>query len=252
MRKLEGRVALVTGSTKNIGRAIALALAELGANVVVHGRSDRQAVEATARELEQHDVRTLSITGDVADYDEVQRMVSEIRGKLGPVEILVSNAAIRPGSPFEDMTPEQWRTVLGVNLDATFHLCKAVVPDMLSVGRGSIITISGPAAYGTSPDRAHVAAAKAGLIGLSKALAREYAHRNVRVNCVVPSSIGTERRHPEWYSGPDFSSAEYLQRIPLGRLGRPEEVAALCAFLATDDAGYITRQVIRVNGGAYV
>ena len=252
MRKLEGRVALVTGSGRNIGRAIALALAELGAHVAVHGGTNRQAVEATAEDVEKHGVWALPVVANVADYQEVQRMVAEVRNGLGPVEILVSNAGIRPGSPFLETSMELWREVLAVNLDATFYLCKEVIPDMLAQGRGSIIAIGGSAAFGTSADRAHVAASKAGLMGLIRALAREFADRNIRANCVVPSSIDTERRHPEWYSGPAFSSPEYLKRVPLGRLGQPEEVGALCAFLATDDAAYITRQVMMVNGGAYL
>ena len=252
MRKLEGRVALVTGSGRNIGRAITLALAEQGAKVAVHGRTHPEAVEATAADARKRGIDARPFIADLSDGEAIRTMVADVREQLGPVEVLVSNAGIRPGSAFLEMAVEQWREVMAVNLEAAFHLCQAVIPHMLEVGRGSIVCLSGPAAFGGSPDRAHIAASKAGLIGLTKALAREFADRNIRANCIVPGTIDTEREHPEWYAGSDISSSAHLARVPMGRLGRPEEVAALCAFLATDDAAYITRQVLMVNGGAYL
>ena len=251
-RKLEGRVALVTGGGKNIGRAIVLALADLGASIAVHGLTNPEAAEATARDASARGVPATAFTADVADHAEVQRLGREIKDRLGPVEVLVSNAAIRPGASLEELTPELWRRVMAVNLDAAFHLSKVFVPHMLEVGRGSIVTIAGPAAFGTSADRAHVAASKAGLIGLTKALATEFAGRNIRANCVVPGTTQTEREHPEWYAGQDLFEKSHVDSVPMGRLGTPEEVAATCAFLATDDASYITRQVIMVNGGAFL
>ena len=135
-RKLEGRVALVTGGGKNIGRAIVLALADLGASVAVHGLTHPEAAEATARDAAARGVSTMAFTADVADYGQVQRMGQEVKDRLGPVEILVSNAAIRPGASLEELTPELWRRVMAVNLDAAFHLSKVFVPHMLEVGRG--------------------------------------------------------------------------------------------------------------------
>ena len=251
-RKLEGRVALVTGGGKNIGRAIVLALADLGASVAVHGLTDPAAAEATAQDAAAKGGAAMAFTADVADYAEVERLGQEVKDRLGPVEILVSNAAIRPGASLLELTPELWRRAMAVNLDAAFYLSKVFVPHMLEVGRGSIITIGGPAAFGTSADRAHVAASKAGLIGLTKALATEFAGRHIRANCVVPGTTDTQRAHPEWYAAQDPAQPSHVARVPMGRLGTPQEVAAMCAFLATDNASFITRQVIMVNGGAFL
>ena len=250
-RKLEGRVALVTGGGKNIGRAIVLALADLGASVAVHGLTHPEAAEATARDAAARGVSTMAFTADVADYGQVQRMGQEVKDRLGPVEILVSNAAIRPGASLEELTPELWRRVMAVNLDAAFHLSKVFVPHMLEVGRGSIVTIAGPAAFGTSADRAHVAASKR-----ADRLDQGPRHRIRR-----PQHPGQLRR-PRHDTDRARASRmvrrarpvqkSHVDRVPMGRLGTPEEVAAMCAFLATDDASYITRQVIMVNGGAFL
>lgn len=252
MAALEGRVALVTGSGRNIGRSAALALADLGARVAVHGRTDSAAVESVVADIRAHGGTAVPVMGDVSDPAQVAALVAEARTELGPIDILVSNAAVRPHGPFLDLTADDWRQVMATNLDATFHLSQAVIPDMLATGRGAIVAISGLAGWGVHGERVHVAASKAGLVGLVRGLAREFADRNIRVNCIVPSAVDTERRNPEWYPGPAYSNEQRLSRIPMKRQGRPDEVAATIAFLCTDGAGYITGQTVMVNGGAYM
>ena len=251
-RKLEGRVALVTGGGKNIGRAIVLALADLGASIAVHGLTNPEAAEATARDAAARGVPATAFTADVADHAEVQRLGREIKDRLGPVEVLVSNAAIRPGASLEELTPELWRRVIAVEPGCGLPPVQGLRAAHARSRPWLHVTIAGPAAFGTSADRAHVAASKAGLIGLTKALATEFAGRNIRANCVIPGTTQTEREHPEWYAGQDLFEKSHVDSVPMGRLGTPEEVAATCAFLATDDASYITRQVIMVNGGAFL
>ena len=255
--KLEGKVALVTGAGRNIGRAIALGLAAEGASVAVNGLQNRESVDEVARLIEDRGGRARAVLADVSDPDAVGRMMDDAASALGPVDIVVSNAAIRPHKPLTEFSNEEWRKVMGVDLDAAFYLSRAALPHMVETGWGSIIAISGLAAFGVRKDSAVVAAAKAGLVGLMRGIAFDYGRFGVRANVVAPGSIDTERYDQDAYAEgrqgavvPDDRSRR--QNIPMARLGMPEEVAAACVFLASDDAGYTTGQTLHVGGGVYM
>ena len=255
--KLEGKVALVTGSGRNIGRAIALAFADEGASVAVNGLQNRANVEEVAKLIEDRGGRAFPVLADVSDPDQVDRMMDEVSAALGPVDVLVSNAAVRPHKPLTEFTNAEWRLVMGVDLDATFYLSRAVLPHMVEAGAGSIIAISGMAAFGVRKDSAAVAAAKAGIIGLMRGIAFDYGSLGVRANVVAPGSIDTDRYDQHAYAAgqpavivPDDLSRR--QNIPMARLGTPEEVAAACVFLASDDGGYTTGHTLHVGGGLYM
>ena len=244
--KLEGKVALVTGSGRNIGRATVLKLAGEGANVVVNARTNRQEAESVAEEARALGVEALPILADVADHGQVTSMVAQAMERFGRIDILINNAAIRPHKPFIEVTLEDWERVRGVVLDGAFYCTQAVIPSMVKNQYGRILFFTGDGAFQGSAQRAHVSAAKMGLVGLARSLASEFAPNNIRVNVVSPGSIDTSREHPEWYPGgrpPDAS------RIPLGRQGTVDEIAATCLFLVSDDGGFITGQAIHANGG---
>ncbi len=244
--KLEGKVALVTGSGRNIGRATVLKLAGEGANVVVNARTNRQEAESVAEEARALGVEALAILPDVSDHGQVTSMVAQAMERFGRIDILINNAAIRPHKPFIDVTLEDWERVRGVVLDGAFYCTQAVIPSMVKNQYGRILFFTGDGAFQGSAQRAHVSAAKMGLVGLARSLASEFAPNNIRVNVVSPGSIDTSREHPEWYPGgrpPDAS------RIPLGRQGTVDEIAATCLFLVSDDGGFITGQAIHANGG---
>jgi len=253
--KLKGRVALVTGASRNIGRAIALALAAEGADLVLNTRANRDELEAVVAECRKAGVRAVPVLGDIADHAAVERMVAEGLAALGAIDVLVCNAAIRPHKAVTETSPEDWHRVLGVNLHSAFYLIRAVVPGMKERRRGSIITLGGQSAITGRANTAAVTAAKHGLLGLVRALAAELGPSGIRVNMVVPGTIDTERRYAEWY--PEFrqappGSADQLKRIPLGRLGRPEDIADACVFLASDASAYVTGDTIRVMGGSVI
>jgi 3-oxoacyl-[acyl-carrier protein] reductase len=247
MGKLDGKVALITGSGRNIGRATALKFAGEGAHVVVNARSNEAEAEAVAREIRERGVKSLAVLADVAKKDEVDRMVSRAISEFGRVDILVNNAAIRPHKPFTEVTIEDWERVRGVVLDGAIYCTKAVIDQMVKNRYGRILFFVGDGAYTGGAGRAHVSAAKMGLIGLGRSLAAEFAPHNIRVNVVSPGSIDTRRDNPEWYHGRVPNAAG----IPLGRQGHVDEIAATCLFLVSDDGGFITGQTIHVNGGAH-
>ena len=238
--KLAGRVALVTGSGRNIGRAIVLRLAADGADVVVNARTNEREAQAVAGEARALGVRAMVILADVADRQQVDAMVSAAISELGGVDILVNNAAIRPSRPFVEVTDEEWERVRGVALDGALYCTRAVVPSMIARGSGNIQFIVGDGAFSGGVERAHVSAAKMGLVGLGRSLARELGPHNIRVNVVSPGFIDTAR-DPAWYPKGIGASIE--------RKGTVDDVAAACAFLASDDAAYITGQTLHVNGG---
>ena len=253
--KLAGRAAFVTGASRNIGRAIALAFAAEGADLVLNTRGNREELEAVADECRKHGVRVVSVLGDIGDPDAVENMVKGGLAVLGGIDVLVCNAAIRPHTPVTETSLEQWHRVLAVNLHSAFYLVRAVVPGMKARGRGSIIALGGQSSITGRAGTAAVTAAKHGLLGLVRALAAELGPSGIRVNMVVPGTIDTERRYAEWY--PEFRQAppggpEQLRRIPLGRLGRPEEIAEACLFLASDASAYVTGDTIRVMGGSVI
>jgi 3-oxoacyl-[acyl-carrier protein] reductase len=247
MGKLDGKVALVTGSGRNIGRATALKLAAEGANVVVNARSNQAEADAVAREVRDLGVKAIAVLADVAKKDQVDALAARALSEFGRVDILINNAAIRPHKPFTEVTVQDWEHVRGVVLDGAFYLTQAVIPSMVKNQYGRILFFTGDGAFTGGSGRAHVSAAKMGLVGMARALASEFAPQNIRANVVSPGSIDTRRDNPEWYQGrvPGASG------IPLGRQGHVDEIAATCVFLVSDDGGFITGQTIHVNGGAH-
>jgi 3-oxoacyl-[acyl-carrier protein] reductase len=242
---LRGQIAWVTGSSRNTGRAISLAFARAGADVVIHARTTRDQAEAVAAEARAAGVRATALLADVRDQGDVGELVAEVHKRLGPINVLVNSAAIRPESAFEAMSLESWQEVIATTLDGAFLCTRAVIGDMLSQGRGTIINIIGLTAHSGAPQRAHVVSAKAGLIGFTKALALEYGDRGITVNGVSPGMIAREDDRP--------TPAHYAGRvIPVGRMGRQSEVAAMCCYLASQHARYITGQIFGVNGGTYL
>jgi 3-oxoacyl-[acyl-carrier protein] reductase len=244
MSELSGRVALVTGAAKNIGLAIARELAQAGAAVVLVARSDIEAARAAAGEIARDHGRAIAVQGDVSDPESVRSMIAEAVAQLGRLDILVNNAGIRPESAFDTMTIEEWDLVLAVNLDGPFLCTQAALPHLAKSDAAAVVNIGGLTAYTGAPKRAHVVASKAGLDGLTKALAVELAPRGITVNLVSPGLIATERLH----------AAEHhkTRTTPLGRRGRPEDVAAMVRLIVGPNGRYLTGQTIHVNGGTYL
>jgi len=246
MGKLEGKVALVTGSGRNIGRATVLQLAAEGAHVVVNARSNQEEAEAVVREAQGIGVKAIAVIADLAKNDQVEAMAAKALSEFGRVDILINNAAIRPHKPFTEVTQQDWESVRGVVLDGAFYLTRALIEPMVKNKYGRILFFTGDGAFTGGSGRAHVSAAKMGLVGFARALASEFAPHNIRVNVVSPGIIDTRRDNPEWYQGRPPSAAG----IPLGRQGKADEIAATCVFLVSDDGGFITGQTIHVNGGS--
>jgi len=246
MGKLEGKVALVTGSGRNIGRATVLKLAGEGAHVVVNARSNEAEAEAVVQEAKALGVEALAVIANVARKDQVEALAARALSAFGRIDILINNAAIRPHKPFTEVTAQDWEAVRGVVLDGAVYLTRAVIEPMVKNRYGRILFFTGEGAFVGGSGRAHVSAAKMGLVGFARGLASEFAGHNIRVNVVSPGSIDTLRANPEWYQGRPPSAAG----IPLGRQGTVDEIAATCLFLVSDDGGFITGQTIHVNGGA--
>lgn len=246
-KELAGKVAVVTGAGRNIGRAIALTLAEGGASIVVNARSNHAEAEAVVREIETAGGKAVVHLGDVADAVAVQGMADTAVKKFGRIDILVNNAALRREKPFAEMSYAAWREILDVTLDGTFLCVKACLPALRQSGAGTIVNIGGLSAHTGAKNRAHVVTAKAGIIGLTRALAHDLADDGITVNCVVPGLIGTPR--PKDKPEP----AHHLTHNTItGNRGRPEEVAATVRFLCGPGARYINGQAIHANGGAYL
>ena len=253
--RLKGKTALITGASRNIGRAIALAFAAEGADLVLNTRVNREELEAVAGECRKAGVRAVPALADISDPAAVEAMVRQGLAGLEAIDVLVCNAAIRPHKAVTETSLEDWHHVLAVNLHSAFYLARAIVPAMKERGRGSIIAVGGQSSLTGRPNTAAVTAAKTGLLGLVRALAAELGPFGIRANMVVPGFIDTERRYAEWY--PEFRQAppgapEQLKQIPLGRLGRPEDIADACVFLASDASSYITGDTIRVMGGRII
>ena len=253
--RLSGRTALITGASRNIGRAIALAFAAEGADLLLNTRVNGEELAAVAAECRKAGVKVVAELGDVADAAAVEAMVARGVATVGAIDVLVCNAAIRPHKSLTETSVEEWHHVLGVNLHSAFYLSRAVVPAMKTRGRGSIITLGGLSSLTGRPNTAAVTTAKTGLLGLVRALAAELGPFGIRANMVMPGFIDTERRYAEWY--PEFKKAppgspEQLKQIPLGRLGRPEDIADACVFLASDASAYVTGDTIRVMGGRFI
>ena len=245
-RELEGRVALVTGGARNIGRAIALTFAEAGAAVVVNTRTSVEAAQEVVRDIESRGGQAMSHLADVTDEAGIEAMMGAALKRFGRLDILVNNAAVRDVTPIDDIDLATWRYVTGIILDGAFICAKAALPLLRSSGAGAIINIGGMSGHTGAAGRPHVIAAKLGLVGLTRGLALDLAPDNITVNCVVPGLIDTERGDS---SG---TKTVHLREALLGRHGTPGEVAAVVRLLAGPQGRYITGQEWHVNGGAYL
>ena len=246
-KELIGKVAVVTGAGRNIGRAIALTLAEGGASVLVNARRNHVEAEAVVREIEAAGGKAIAHIGDVADAKAVQEMADAAVKQFGRIDILVNNAALRREKSFAQMDYADWREILDVTLDGTFHCVKACLPALRQSGTGTIVNIGGLSAHTGAANRAHVVTAKAGIIGFTRALAHDLADDGITVNCVVPGLIGTPRPKDK----PEPAHHLTHQTIS-GERGRPEDVAAAVRFLCGTGARYVNGQAIHANGGAYL
>jgi 3-oxoacyl-[acyl-carrier protein] reductase len=242
MDDLKGRVALVTGSSRGIGRSIALALAQAGADIALNFLSrsaDAQAVESQIRQLQR---RCVTIQADVSKSSDVERLIRGSEEELGPIEILVNNAGISRPQPIEEITERDWDEVIAVNLKSCFMVTQAVLPGMRARQRGRIVNLSSVAAQVGGVVGPHYAASKAGILGLTHFYAQRLAKEGITVNAIAPALVATEMVTSNPNARPD--------RIPMGRYGLPEEVAEVAVMLARN--GYITGQTINVNGGWFM
>ncbi len=245
-KELAGKVAIVTGAGRNIGRAIALALADAGASVVINVRSNKAEADKVVGEIAAAGGKATAVLGDVADVKTAQALAAAALKNFGRIDILVNNAALRREKPIDQMSYEEWREVMDTTLDSAFHCVKACLPAMKKNG-GSIVNIGGMSAHIGSKHRAHVMTAKAALVGFSRALAHDLAADRITANCVVPGAIDTSR--PETSPKP----AHHLTHGTItGERAKPEDVAAMVRFLAGPGGRNITGQTLHVNAGAYL
>ena len=247
--RLSGKVALVTGAQQGIGRAIAIALARDGADVGVNFLDDPAGAEAVAGEVRGLGRRAVVVKADVVRAAEVEAMVAAVVGALGPPDVLVNNAGIFPRARFLEMTEREWDQVLSVNLKGGFLCAQAVARALVAADRpGAIVNIASSAVRG-DPLGVHYSASKAGVVGLTRAMALALAPHRIRVNAIAPGL--TDTRQPR-YGNTEEQLAVRAREIPLGRMAQPEEIAKVAVFLATSDAAWITGELIHVNGGAYM
>jgi len=245
---LAGKVAIVTGAGKNIGRTIALTLAQDGADIVVNGRSDTALLESVAAEIEALGRRALAVTADVSQEDQVKEMVAKTVAHFGGIDIAVSNAGLRRQTPLIEMDYAEWREIMSVALDGAFLLARHTVPEMIKRGGGRFVGLSGVSHHAGVPNRVHVNASKAGLEGLIHGMAGELGQYGITANAIAPGAIDTARGA----SAGAMPAALALDGIPLHRLGTPDEIAAAVRYLVGPGGGYVTGQTLHVNGGKVV
>ena len=244
---MNGRIAIVTGGASGIGAAISQRLAAGGAAVAIFDRNGDGAKDMAAS-IEATGGTAVGVRVDVTDRSNVDAGREEVRTRLGRPSILVNNAGMSPPGPFLEITAEMWSEVLPVNLTGTFHCCQAILPDMLEEGWGRIVTISSSSVHSGSRGLSSYVSAKSGVVGLTKCLALEFAPHGITVNTIPPGFIDTPMLRQTMQSG-FFSLEQQIANTPVRRIGQPEDVAAACAFLVSEEAGYITGQIIGVNGG---
>jgi 3-oxoacyl-[acyl-carrier protein] reductase len=250
MGKLDGQVALVTGSSRGIGRGIALEMAREGADVVVNYRKERAAAEQTAADVRALGRRAAIAEADVGDFAAVEDMVELAVRELGTIDIVVANSGVasRP-APIASMDVKEWHRVIGVDLNGAFYTCRAAVPKLLERKRGTVIFVSSVGADLCGPFGAPYYAAKAGVNALTKVLARELAPEGIRVNAIAPGWVSSDMGER---MGKALGEETMLAGIPLRRAGTPQEIGKLAVFLASADASWITGQVYRIDGGAWM
>jgi 3-oxoacyl-[acyl-carrier protein] reductase len=252
--KLEGKTALISGASRNIGKQIALTFADEGADIIVISHSNPGELEDVAALCREKGRKAHAIQGDVSDSKQVNAMVKEATETIGGIDILVNNAGVRPHTPIVDITDEEWHWGMGVNLNAAFYMIRAVLPGMMERQYGSIMAMGGKGAITAKPSTSTVAASKHGLLGLIRAVAAEVGPYNIRANLINPGSIATERRNPEWYKDRKNArgSKEHLELIPLRRRGEVEDIDNACLYFASEDSAYVTGTSINVMGGEVI
>ncbi|MDA1090748.1 MAG: SDR family NAD(P)-dependent oxidoreductase [Proteobacteria bacterium] len=243
---LTGKVAIVTGSARNIGRETAKALAADGASVIINAVQDKDAADAVCAEITDSGGKALAHLCDVTDRKGVDGMVAAAVDAFGGVDILVCNASQRGQKPFLEMNHEEYRSVIDISIDGAFHLAQSCIPHMIEAGWGRIVTLGGISWHIGAPGRVNNLVAKSGLVGFTRGLAREFADRNITVNCVSPGHIDTERPASAGKHPPTMTLA------PVGRLGTTGEIASMVRYLCQPEAAYITGQTLHVNGGMYL
>lgn len=244
---MSGRTAIVTGGASGIGGAIARRLAADGSPVAVFD-VDGAAADLAAREIGEAGGKAIGVAVDVSDRDAIDIGVQRVRAELGRPSILVNSAGITTSGPFLDITAQQWARVLAVNLTGTFDCCQAVLPDMVEQGWGRIVNISSSSVHSGAAGMAAYVSSKSGVLGLTKVLALEFARKGITVNTIPPGFIDTPMMRATAERG-FIDVGKQIDATPVGRIGLPEDIAAACAFLVSEEAGYITGQVIGVNGG---
>ena len=240
--ELAGKVALVTGASRNIGRAIALSLAAGGAAVAVNARTSREEAAAVAQEIRAAGGQADAFMADIVDAKAVNAMVEAVVKRFGRLDILVLNASVRKETPFVDMSFEEWRSLISVTLDGSFHCTKACLAHLIKAGGGAIVTLGGMTALSGAKRRVHGSVGKYGLHGMTRALAKELGEHKIRVNCVAPGQMNTARAS-------DRSARPDASNVPLGRRVEPEEIASTVRFLCGPGGAMISGQLIYVDGG---
>ena len=248
---MSGRVAVVTGAASGIGLGVARRLAE-DDHAVALLDLDGDGVRQAVKDLQAQGRRVRGHAVDVADRVALERVYTSVREELGPVTIVVTSAGIEAFDPVLDITPEKWDRLIAVNLTGTFTCLQLAVPDMVAAGWGRIVTISSSSAQSGAPNMAHYVASKGGVIGLTKAFARELARHGITANTIPPTIVDTPMARKGEAHG-DVPPVETMAKmVPLGRAGTPDDIASACSYLCTEEAGYITGQIIGVNGGMYI